>query len=477
MSFERLKTSLNTLRVRLMLWNAFVVLLTAFAVLIGIREGVRYNLMHALDEILIEDLQEIRMAVEPELPYPISTELTQQLDRKAIGHVHHEWFVQLLNANGSEIHSSVKAPDLHPEMQLIKDLTPFSDEGYRMVQLHLKDEQGKSMTVRVGTSLKFIKADMAHIDALVALVAGVILIAAPLCGYWLAGRAINPLADIINTTARLRPSQLDERLQIRNTGDELDKLSITVNGLLDRIAEHLAQKHDFLANSAHELRTPIAAIRSSVEVALDAHGPSAEYEEILVEVIEECTSLEVLVSQLLLLAETETDHIMIHGEQVVLHELVERSIDMFRAVAESREITLELTRCDEAVVDGYPHHLRQVLNNLLDNAIKFTPEGGRITVELTVDSDQNLCRLIVSDTGRGVPPEDLPYLFERFFRGDRSRSPSTETRGTGLGLSICQAVVTAHRGQIQAESEPGCGTTFRVTLPLSTRTANIPQTV
>jgi heavy metal sensor kinase len=460
-----------------MLWNAFVVLLTAFAVLIGTRAGVRYNLLHALDEILIEDLQEIRIAVKPEIPSPLSTELAEQLDRKAKGHVHHQWFVQFLKADNSELHSSGKAPELHPNIKQIKDLTPISSEGYRLVQLHLNDEQGNPVTVRVGASLKFLKADMARLDALFVLVAGVILIFAPLCGYWLAGRAINPLADIINTTARLRPSQLDERLPIRNTGDELDKLSKTVNGLLDRIAEHLAQKHDFLANSAHELRTPIAAIRSSVEVALDAHRPSEEYEEILVEVIEECSALEVLVSQLLLIAETETDQIKIYGEPVAWHELVERSIDMFQAVAESREITLDLMRCDEAIVDGYPHHLRQVLNNLLDNAIKFTPEGGRITVELSADPSESTCKLVVSDTGRGIAPDDLPHIFDRFFRGDRSRSQSPTTRGTGLGLSICQAVVTAHQGEIHADSEYGKGTTFTVTLPLSTEPAGIVQPV
>ncbi|MBD3675721.1 MAG: HAMP domain-containing protein [Planctomycetaceae bacterium] len=464
--FEELKTASRTIRFRLMLWNAFVVLLTAFAVLIGIRAGVSYNLLHALDEILLEDMEEIRLAIEPELPFPISDTLMNQLDRKAIGHVHHHWFVQILDVRGDEIYSSVKAPDLHPEVQQIRDLRPFSSDGYRLVQLHLTNEKRELVTVRIGASLEFHKADMARIDRLFATVAGIVLIVAPLFGYWLAGRAINPLADIIETTARLRPSQLEERLPIRNTGDELDKLSETVNGLLNRIADHLEQKHDFLANSAHELRTPIAAIRSSVEVALERERSAEDYQELLIEVIEECGSLEILVNQLLLLAETETDRITNEGDAVPFHELVERAVDMFQGVADSHDINLTFEKEGDAYVDGYAHHLRQLINNLLDNAFKFTPAGGHISVTLHSNRESNTCHLTVSDSGRGIPPEDLPHVFERFFRGDRSRAHANETRGTGLGLSICQAVVLEHGGQIDVESRLGTGTTFKVTLPI-----------
>jgi heavy metal sensor kinase len=325
----------------------------------------------------------------------------------------------------------------------------------------------------VGASLEFLQADMARIDRLVASAAGAVLLVAPLCGYWLAGRAIRPLAQIIRTTERLRPAKLDERLPLRGTGDELDQLSHTVNRLLDRIGLYLEEKRDFLANAAHELRTPLAAIRSSVEVALSSDRSLEEYGELLNELIDECAALEVLVNQLLLLAETDADRLRVHADRVALNDVVEKSVEMFQGAAEYRGITLIAGPLPEATVEGNRHHLRQVLNNLLDNAIKFTNGGGQICVQLQRNATIQQVVLRVADTGTGISDADLPHVFERFFRGDRSRQREGATRGTGLGLSICQAVVQSHGGQITLESTAGKGTTVTVSLPLVTNKRSV----
>jgi signal transduction histidine kinase len=183
--------------------------------------------------------------------------------------------------------------------------------------------------------------------------------------------------------------------------------------------------------------------------------------------IDECSALEMLVNQLLLLAETEADALKIHGERVRLDELVQQSVGMFEGVADYKGIALRAEVSAEAAVEGNRHHLRQVLNNLIDNAIKFTPQDGRITVELDRDDVKNLAILRVRDSGQGIAADDLPHVFERFFRSDRSRPREGETRGTGLGLSICEAVVKSHGGRISVTSDPGKGATFTVSMPLA----------
>jgi two-component system heavy metal sensor histidine kinase CusS len=291
------------------------------------------------------------------------------------------------------------------------------------------------------------------------------LIAAPLLGYWLARRAIRPLSDIIETTARLRPNRMEERLAIRQTDDELDRLSATVNQFLDRIAVYLTQSNNLLANSAHELRTPLAAIRSSIEVAIGGTRTPQEYQELLAEVIGECASLERLVNQLLLLAETDSELIRAHSEEVDLSSVVERCAEMFSAVAEARQVELVTALEPHVAVMGFGNHLRQVVNNLLDNAIKFTQPGGTVRIAIFREAGSTVLR--IADTGSGIPAADLPHIFERFFRGDRSRQRIEQTTGTGLGLSICQAIVAAHRGRIFVESHEGVGTTMTVQLPES----------
>lgn len=467
MLLGRIRATSRTLRFRLAAWNAAVVILTALVTLFGLRQGVHYTLVHELDQLLLEDIREIGFSIG-ELHYPTADDdLEKDLERKARGHAQHGWFVQLLDPDGKELWASFSAPPARPLMPQVPDGTPVSVDSVRLVQRRVSRDKSSPIIVRVGATLSMLQQDMSHIDRLAANAAIAALLIAPACGYWLAGRATRPLADIINTTDRLRPEQLNERLPLRGTGDELDHLSRTFNGLLDRIAIYLQQKRDFLANAAHELRTPLAAIRSSVEVALNSDRTRDEYEELLANIIEEGASLELLVNQLLLLAETEADRLKTRGQPVRMDEVIQKAVAMFHGAAEVRDLELYCEPLPAVTVEGNRDHFRQVLNNLLDNAIKFTPPQGRITVSLAAEAESREAVLRVADTGIGIPEADMAHLFDRFYRADKSRRRDIEQRGTGLGLSICQAVATAHGGRIHVESELGRGTTFVVRLPLA----------
>ncbi len=321
--------------------------------------------------------------------------------------------------------------------------------------------------VRVGSSLNMVEEDVAKLTNLITAAGIVILFLAPLGGFWLSGRATHPLARIITTADRLRPSHMEERLPIRGTGDELDKLSLTINRFLDLIADYLERNREFVANAAHELRSPLAAIQSSVDVTLNSERSVAEYQDLLVEIAGECGQLGVLVKQLLLLAETDTARFEIERRPVDIEHLVDRSVEMFRGAAEERGIQLGADCRPGTAVQGDGDRLRQVINNLIDNSLKFTARGGRVQVELSPDTERRQVILRVADTGRGIDPADLPHIFERFYRGDKSRARERSAHGNGLGLSICKSIVEAHSGLIQAQSAPGQGTTITVYLPAS----------
>ena len=284
-------------------------------------------------------------------------------------------------------------------------------------------------------------------------------------GYFLADRAIHPLQRIIAATDRLRPSHLEERLQLRGVDDELDQLASKINHFLDQIADHLTMHRQFLADAAHELRSPLAAIQSSVDVTMQKPRSREDYEELLYNIDEECHRLGQLVNQLLELAASDAGVVAIHREPVRLDLLVTQSVNMFEAVAEERGLTLRCTAEAPLIADGDPQQLRQLTTNLIDNAIKFTPHGGTVSVHMERDTDPARIRLTVQDSGIGMSRADLPRVFDRFYRADKSRERSSSIRGSGLGLSICQSIVAGHHGTITVQSEPGCGAKFIVTLP------------
>jgi heavy metal sensor kinase len=453
-----------TLRIRLTLWNTAAVLLLLVVGLLAIRAGVEMVLTSILDEFLQEEMDTSADAVAR---LAESRErLVERLERKATSHPRRKLFIQLLTSDGAPEWSSSHTPEIaFPSHVLQVTSDPIPWDSYRLLHRSVVLPDGKRGLLRVGCATRQLELELARLTEILLLAAGVLLLLSPLGGYLLAGRTTRLLAQINRTAAQLHPARLQERLPIRHTGDELDQLSATINSLLDRIAASIKQSRELTANAAHELRSPLTAIQSTLEVALNADRSPAEYRDVLSTLLEESDHLRVLVNQLLVLAESDIGKLCLLREPVRLDHVVRKSFQMFQPAAEASGVHLRLGRLDAVLLSADSTRLWQVVNNLLDNAVKFTPAGGSITLDLALEPATGAGVLRVSDSGIGIAPEDLPHVFERFYQGDKARQRRRERGGTGLGLSICQAILEAHGGRITAASKPGQGTTFTVTLP------------
>ncbi len=251
----------------------------------------------------------------------------------------------------------------------------------------------------------------------------------------------------------------DERVPVRApSGDAVDELIALFNAMLDRINALMAAMRDSLDNVAHDLRTPIARLRAVAEHGLQLED-AATQREALVSSLEESERILSMLNTLMDISEAETGVVQLSRESIELRGLLAQVIELYEDVADAKHIAVSLEPGEDATIAGAPDRLRQVFANLLDNAIKYTPEGGAVRV--TVGQDAATAIVTVADTGVGIAPADLPRIWERLYRADRSRSE----RGLGLGLSLVKAYVEVHGGRVEATSEPGRGSTFVVTLP------------
>lgn len=470
MPWRRVSQQFRSLRSRLTFWNTLVVLLAVIVALFGVREGLRFYLTQELDDVLDDEISELLLVIKEF--YPDRETIIDAMRRKSEGHEIHGWHIRWLDEqrNHTIWVSEKNAPEqaLSHLIAAVNGRNTYASPTHRSVERQLHAPGIPAYYIRVGATTEFVNQDVSRMTRIMVPVGIAIFLLAPLGGFFLANRAIDPLQKIIAATERLRPSRLEDRLTIRGVDDELDQLAHKINEFLDQIAAHLTKHREFLANAAHELRSPLAAIQSSVEVTMQQPRSSEDYQELLYSIEEQSHHLGQLVNQLLELAASDAGVVETKLLPVRLDELARQACEMFQAVAEERGLTLEFQARGPIIARGDSQHLRQLVTNLIDNAIKFTPRGGKVSVRLRHDPGEEIVRLAVQDSGIGISAQDLPKIFDRFYRADKSRQRGTDAQGSGLGLSICQSIIHAHRGKITVQSEPGRGTTFDVELPAGT---------
>jgi len=339
----------------------------------------------------------------------------------------------------------------------------FGDEiPIRFINYPLLDYQKKVRgVIQVGTSLEYVQASMQNLLLILLISVPTLIFVAGLAGYFLAGKALKPIRDIATTTRHITAHNLDERITVEVARDDIGQLSQTINEMLDRLSQAFLKVTQFSADASHELRTPLTILRGEVEIGLRGDRSAAEYRDILVSNLEEIERMSKIVSDLLLLSRSDMGQEVLSRESVDLRELVQELINQLAMLAEQKNIVLTGDIRPVPLVLGDKLRLRQMAANLVANAIRYTSAGGRVNVRLEGVAEG--VKLVVEDTGIGIPKADLPRIFDRFYRVDKARS--REEGGSGLGLSIVKWIVDAHHGDITVESVVDEGTIFTVVLP------------
>jgi two-component system heavy metal sensor histidine kinase CusS len=316
-------------------------------------------------------------------------------------------------------------------------------------------------TIVIMASLDEVDHELAELRTVLLTAIPAVLLLSGGLGYVLARKALAPMERLRRSTAEITADRLDRRLPVTNAQDELGRLTETFNAMIGRLERSFAEIRRFTADASHELRTPLTAIRTEAEVALAKPMGLVEHQQLLGSILEECDRLTRLTDQLLALAREDAGAARQVHEPLDLTALVQDVAETMRLLAEAKGLHLRVEASGVVGIQGDAARLREVFFNLLDNAIKYTPERG----ELEVRAGRQGANAIVTirDTGIGISTEHLPHVFDRFYRVDKARSRAEG--GTGLGLSIAQSIIAAHGGRIELASTPGRGTTCTVTLP------------
>jgi heavy metal sensor kinase len=290
------------------------------------------------------------------------------------------------------------------------------------------------------------------------------LLCATAGGYWMSRRALAPVDQITHTARSISVHNLSSRLVVPKTRDELQRLSETLNGMLERLEGAFKKITQFTADASHELRTPVALMRTRAELSLRKPRSAEEYRDALAEVHSELEKTSSLVEKLMLLTRADYGAETLQLATANLAEIVRDACEQGATLAESKQIDFQKHIPQQPVwIKADPHALGRLFLILIDNAVKYTPPGGR--VEVVVKDEDGHALGVVRDTGIGISEEDLPHIFERFYRADKARS--RESGGVGLGLSIGHWIAEAHAGTIEVQSSLGHWSVFQVRLPLA----------
>ncbi|MGH7993980.1 MAG: sensor histidine kinase [Limisphaerales bacterium] len=281
-------------------------------------------------------------------------------------------------------------------------------------------------------------------------------------GWWLMRKTLAPVASLTRAAKNITAHNLNENLPRTGNGDELDRLTEVFNAMLARLDDSFNRIREFTLHASHELKTPLTILSGEIETALRDESLSPAERERLVSQLDELRRLARIVDGLTLLAKADAGQVELKFEPVRLDELVRDNFADAQILAEPQHIQVELGACEEVPVRGDRHRLRQLLLNLADNAVKYNQPQGRVTMNLR--RVNGAAEITIANTGPGIPPESLPRVFDRFFRGDPAHS--NEVEGCGLGLSIARWIVSAHKGTIQIESAPAQLTNVTIRLPL-----------
>ena len=462
---------LRSIGAKLTLWYTGILSLTLLLLGILAYGLLTYSLSHDLDAAL----QGVAQAITTQAQRNGSNQLPPDLNeifRRFFGFSPANPYFEMLDPFGRHQPGGLASPPQYPLtlealMNALKGVATYETlkgaDPYPVRVLVLPVVEAGQVTnlVQVGISLENLYHTRRRFVFIMAAVFPLGLLLAGGGGWLLARRALRPVDHMTRSVQRISGEHLTERLQETGTGDELDRLAMTLNEMLGRLDDSFRQVRQFSADASHELQTPLTILKGEIEVALRSRRSPEEYQQVMLSSLEEIERISRLVEGLLLLARADSGVLRLDLQPVDLPQLLAQVSAQMQRKAAGHGVSLSLGALEPVSTCGDREQLPRLFLNLIDNAIKYTPAGGRVTLSLRREGREIL--IDVADTGIGLSPEEQEQLFTRFYRAAAARSQSGG--GAGLGLCIAQSIAAAHGGKIEVQSSPGQGSTFTVVLP------------
>jgi heavy metal sensor kinase len=469
--------NVRSIRFRIGAWYAGLL-----AVLLTLLGGFIYFTLHRylennLRETLTKEAQTISQALLSKVSETGDDYVVQEIEEHFAPRTTNH-FLRVTRANGGLLYQSgepeskrfdpfrIRPAPLDSPSSWTVDTMPTGRRVYVYATTYATS-QGMRYSVQAGASDCQINLALSNLLASLAIVLPLIVGVSIVGGYLLMRRPLRPLHEIATIAEQITSRNLNERLPENQTGDEIEQLTKALNRMMSRLEESFHHVQRFSADVSHEIRTPLAILRGELEDLIRSADLTSDSRNSAASALEEAERLSTVAEQLLEMTRLEAGEMLAASSRVNFSELTRNAVDQMRLLAQEKQITLRFAGNETVHVIADPVRLRQVVVNLVDNAIKYTPGGGTISVSNRRMDGKAV--LDVSDTGIGIPQESLPHLFERFYRVDGARS--RQLGGTGLGLAIVKSICTAFGGTVTVQSSVGGGTTFRVELPLEPGTS------
>jgi heavy metal sensor kinase len=431
--------------------------------------GMRASVFHAIDDELRDRVRGVTQFMENQISSLSLLEIRDEFREHSVLGPGGDLF-QVCDEQGQWLYRSVPLENANVGIALPKSLSSprFEDMRVEGRWLRFYSERivvdGKAYTVQVASLMNEAYEALERFRLMLLLATPLLLILASLGGYWLSSRALAPVDGISHAAQRIGIENLDERLKVPETGDQLQRLSVTLNAMLSRLAKAVRQMKQFTADASHELRAPVSLIRTTAEVAVQKRDrPAGEYLQALDEILEEAERTSQVVDSLMLLARADSGKEAVEFSEVDMGAIVRGAAEQGEKLARIRGLKFFAHLGGDPIwIQADADALRRALLILIDNAAKYTPPDGSVTVDF--ESHDGFAIASVTDTGIGIAKDDIAHIFDRFWRADKARS--REQGGAGLGLSIARWIVEMHRGTIGVESNLGKGSTFWIRIPL-----------
>ena len=467
MSLKKLISLRNTLAFRLTLWYAGIFTVSSCIAFLLFYTLITSFIQERTDQELLAQVNRFSALLAADGVGAVKNNAMIEAQAAGVKKV----FFRFLSQDGQVFSSSNMSywQDIDIHKKAIEELLLGSRQVFETIAIPVRKEEVRilyalispSIILQVGEAMESYSRFLDAFKGIFIFTMTFLIIIAAGVGWFMARRAVSGVEAVTRTAQKISGGTLEERVPVKTRGDEIDQLATTFNQMLDRIQTLLTEIKEMSDNIAHDLRSPITRIRGTAEVTLTTGKSLQEYEALAAGTIEECDRLLDMINTMLMISKTEAGVDKLSREEIDLAALTRGACELFDPSAEDQGITLSCMASDGTRMFGDARMVQRMLSNLMDNAIKYTPSGGKVTI--SVSEKDALVLVSVQDTGCGISPGDLPRIFERFYRCDQSRSKP----GIGLGLSLARAIARAHGGDITATSIPGQGSTFTVTLSKS----------